>query len=1276
MTDKVVEKKTEKPEKLAATPAVDLASPETRVDTSRTAIDTAALVKQGVVSNLTIVDGKAQTLTPEAVAKDAELLHAALTKTKMFGLSSSPDAATVGNILDPTDKKDRVALEAKYEQLYGTKLRDDVKKYLGSDGVAFRTVESMLNRNDNRTNFGGNLEVAIETTKVDPEKGNRLLRAAVGSLNSDQISQMATDLQKVDGAKAPVDLVPANATEQQRRELTLGLDIAKSGRQPANETERAAYNAYQKAYVDRVISETPGLTDANRQVLGIMTQGADHRSADDIKKMANIALGANDLKMFADAVNGDTPAAIAARKQIGADAGFVKQFNEKFVADASQTQADVANDLLKEGKVSIPTIIKGDSNILFGLLDNPKNIDLAASSSTAKEQKDFSAGKELSLSGRKPANEQEAAALEYYNKVQQAMTDAGMDKKQRAITEDEIAHGGKTLISRLAELDKPSTLGFIGGGHTTHEMMKTIENMTPQDWKLLQDPAYKRDLLASTWTYEKNEDVNRRMQNLIEAKAAAPNFEASQGIKRNVWEVYKDTQSGGATERDLASAIASMSPADAAKYKSDADYRKRIDDIVQNNLYNGAQDLAKSVLTQVAQTGKPAELSTLQQIQKNTMDGASPRQQIDLVEKLLADPKVREGLAKPWQQQTDEEKKIKAAVMDAIPTAINPNHPLFKDGHVPLGDKVAFGVPINQLYPDIARLPEAQRAQFQNLLNDSEKQILNNVIAQGGQEKLEDRMRAIVVSGGDYKDIQGELSKLTTDEQKKALINAYENKYHSNLSNDYMPLVDAADKVQFQNYLRPNGDGNQTAFDHAKTSDDLTRPAFDASAQTVERALQIEKGMLTQFQALHKQLPQEMQEKINTLITNAVDQNRAAPIEEIKALGKAAVDVAAVVATIYTLGGSAALAASIRAGEAAATVISRATVERTAAAVLERQAVAPVAETVLETGTTRLATGAAGDTVIAADRAATVVEPVVTTAKVVEPVATAAEVTEPVVTVAKVAEPVVKAAEVTEPVVTAAKVAEPIATAAEVTEPVVTAAKVAEPIVTAAEVTEPVVTAAKVAEPIVTAAEVTEPVVTAAKVAEPIVTAAEVTEPVVTAAKVAEPIATAAEVTEPVVTAAKIAEPLGTAEKGATILAGAEKLVKAIEPSIAATTTIAAAGLAEVATRPEPPKQDVAPHTIPTDKLMALATVRRGEGPFQSAERILSSDGKRHSIDEVMALTRALQHNFSPERNGNHDMKGLKVNYQFITKDNFAAIIADVKNPQVKAQLMKFAMAS
>ena len=386
-----------------------------------------------------------------------------------------------------------------------------------------------------------------------------------------------------------------------------------------------------------------------------------------------------------------------------------------------------------------------------------------------------------------------------------------------------------------------------------------------------------------------------------------------------------------------------------------------------------------------------------------------------------------------------------------------------------------------------------------------------------------------------------------------------------------------------------------------------------------------------------------MQEKINTLITTAVEQNRAAPIEEIKALGKTAVDVAAVVATIYTLGGSVALAASIRAGEAAATVITRAAAERTAAAVIEREVAAPVADAVIDSAATRIVGGAASETLTGEEAAAVVARPVVAE--------DAAVVARPVVAedAAVVARPV--AAE------DAAVVARPVSAedAAVVARPVAAedAAVVARPV--AAE------DAAVVARPV--AAE------DAAVVARPV--AAE------DAAVVARPVVAedAAVVARPVVAedAAVVARPVA-AEDAAVV---ARPVIAALEPAVIATTAITAAAVTEVLTKPEPAKQDVAPLTVPTDKLMQMATVRRGEGPFQSAERILRSDGKQHSIDEVMALTRALQHNFAPERNDSHDMKGLKVNYQFITKDNLAAASSPtLRNPKVKAQLMQLAMAS
>ena len=108
---------------------------------------------------------------------------------------------------------------------------------------------------------------------------------------------------------------------------------------------------------------------------------------------------------------------------------------------------------------------------------------------------------------------------------------------------------------------------------------------------------------------------------------------------------------------------------------------------------------------------------------------------------------------------------------------------------------------------------------------------------------------------------------------------------------------------------------------------------------------------------------------------------------------------------------------------------------------------------------------------------------------------------------------------------------------------------------------------------------------------------------------------------------------------------------------------------------PEPEQTDFAPPAkpVPSQALIDLAVVKRGEGPWQSAERILAADGKRHSIDEVRALTKAIQAVYAQGRGGNADMGGLKVKHGFITAENFPALIDAVSNPEVKALLQSMA---
>jgi hypothetical protein len=91
---------------------------------------------------------------------------------------------------------------------------------------------------------------------------------------------------------------------------------------------------------------------------------------------------------------------------------------------------------------------------------------------------------------------------------------------------------------------------------------------------------------------------------------------------------------------------------------------------------------------------------------------------------------------------------------------------------------------------------------------------------------------------------------------------------------------------------------------------------------------------------------------------------------------------------------------------------------------------------------------------------------------------------------------------------------------------------------------------------------------------------------------------------------------------------------------------------------------------LPSKSMIEMATVRLGEGPWQSAERILAASGQKYDVAQVRALTRAFQASFKIENNGNGDMGGLKVGHNFITAANFDDVIANCKDEKVKAFLI------
>lgn len=88
------------------------------------------------------------------------------------------------------------------------------------------------------------------------------------------------------------------------------------------------------------------------------------------------------------------------------------------------------------------------------------------------------------------------------------------------------------------------------------------------------------------------------------------------------------------------------------------------------------------------------------------------------------------------------------------------------------------------------------------------------------------------------------------------------------------------------------------------------------------------------------------------------------------------------------------------------------------------------------------------------------------------------------------------------------------------------------------------------------------------------------------------------------------------------------------------------------------------------DDLVKLAQVRKGEGPYQVAARLLSAGGEKPSHKEVMALTRAMQAQFKAENGGNGDMGSLKSGHGMMTKQNFADLL-DKMPPEIQAKMRK-----
>lgn len=890
-------------------------------------------------------------LDQQTLTKKAEELHDAIHKESgaLFWKHDDPDKDKIFRILEPMSKADREALEKIYEEKYGAgSLRRELKEKLGGDNsVDWRRSEAILNREDGRTNDAGALMVAITHARDDKDKGNAEIRQVFETLNSKQIAQLDEDFKK-------------------------------------------AYGMSYKEALDKA-----NLTDATKQSLGILEKGVDFKTKEDVAALADIAIKNKDARLFTEALRGDSKAATEFRAMLNANPpsaeaeDFRNRVAEAFkspIAQMLEQHGGNANDLprdqrtdqmmldyMKEGRISLATIASENTSSFLGLLDNKDNIELAARNASDKERQMFNDGR--AHANDNPPDPKYHEAIEYYNKIHKAFKEHGNDREV-AIYEDQLAHGRETIITQLAKGHDDGWGPFNwGAGHSMQDLMTKVENLSQDDWKALHD---ERNANPPSDTFRKqiedslkyaDEGERKRIMDLLDRKAGANSFEDAAKIGRTLDETIGDNKGNAFlwfgtsyNGKNILNKIESINPDEAQKYKNDPEFRDKLNNFVKENMSGEERQLAERLLSKVAQDGQPPKKDATDTLLHDKINGAKPEQLLKDAEALLkADPALRERLKGSNDQLSDDEKRIKNVIEDSLFSASMTNGGYPPDGYyagneynyskyrdqlfsaegLSLQSKLELGYPKNELIPEIAKAPQAQREEAMKNLSEQERAIITAAQSNNppGELTLADKMRLYNVSGaGDPAQFKAALSELAKGDHSgiQKLKDEYNRKYGSDLDNDFLKKIKddkefGKEVNSFKDLLTPSeSDGRQRFYDNYRDALKSlgTGVSADGSSLTVQRSLDEYANQLEHYQSIYKTLPKEKQEALDKFFNDSLEQYKQSKEKLAELVTTVVITAAALAAAPFTGGTSLLVVGSIAfAAGAAAKVLIKAGIE-------------------------------------------------------------------------------------------------------------------------------------------------------------------------------------------------------------------------------------------------------------------------------------------------------------------------------------------------------------
>ncbi len=513
----------------------------------------------------------------QKVEKGAEDIHSAL--NGMW--RSDSDYEKVNKMLQGMSDKEREELKRVYKEKYGIDINEEFKDRL-KDAQQDKAY-NLLNRKEGHADDAGRIHTALVERKqwIDGRSDancEKDIRDTLSTMNSEQIVQL----------------------------------------------DKEYFDRY-KVHLRDALMNDDKLSQKTKDYLEVYLKGTDKRTTEDTLSLADKALKSKDIEMFGEVMRSASP---EARKKFMENDGD-KKMKEAFEghwynalpylvplipasigkgSDSNVTDKELnrAQDLARDGHMSTANKIRENIGVVS---NSDKAIELAIEEMSPEERAAFIKGKKLiaDKADESKLSEQDKKAIKTYKEIHQAIEDsAPLDSAKKAKWEDMIEHKGGSLVGKIE-----SHHGVIYND-SKGDVTKEIENMSKADWEYAKKhPEYREQVLKALNDLKgarvDQTDIDNAMK-LYDQKIAAKTFEDSKktGSRSILEKLEDDTHWYKNDRKSMVEDLTHMSKEEQEKYRTDAEYRKKLDALLQDKLGDGPSlDAAKHILQKVAKGESP-----------------------------------------------------------------------------------------------------------------------------------------------------------------------------------------------------------------------------------------------------------------------------------------------------------------------------------------------------------------------------------------------------------------------------------------------------------------------------------------------------------------------------------------------------------------------------------------------------------------------------------------------------------------------------------------------